>query len=346
MDLETAKYCVDDIFKRIPPKTKKIEITFIGGEPLLEMSLLKEVYDYSVRKYDDSRLSFYATTNGTTLTKEDKSWFFEHRKRFVLGLSLDGNPDTQNYNRSSSYSLIDIPFFVNTWPNQGPKMTISQYSLDHLAEDIIFIFGQGFKYINGVNFSEGDFEWESDENLMGLSKQLQILLDYYTVNYNHDLDQMFGKHIEFCSSDNIERYKPCGIGTRTLFYDVDGKRYPCTFVTPLTFSHDDLEVLDKTNYANNSDFIDDYCFNNCYLYPICGTCSGANFLVNHTFKKRIKTRCKMNKLISLYIAELHARRIIAHRELYQDDDQLYFLIKAIKEIKQNYYEEFKEFLIF
>lgn len=54
----------------------------------------------------------------------------------------------------------------------------------------------------------------------------------------------------------------------------------------------------------------------------------------------------MNKLISLYIAELHARRIIAHRELYQDDDQLYFLIKAIKEIKQNYYEEFKEFLIF
>lgn len=346
MNISTAKKCVDDIFDHIPPKTKIIEITFIGGEPLLETSLLKEIYNYTSDKYHDKRLSFYATTNGTTLTSEDKRWFFEHRNRFILGLSLDGTSDTHNHNRSNSYEMIDIPFFVNTWPDQGPKMTISKYSIKNLAKDIISIFDQGFTNINGVNFAEGDFEWESDESLMELSKQLKILLDYYTINYNSNLDQLLGKHIEFCSSDNVERYKPCGIGTRTLFYDVDGEKYPCSFVTPLTFSKADLETINGIDFSDNSNFVDIKCADECYLYPICTSCSGANYLVNHTFNKRIKSRCRMNKLVSLYIAELHTRRIISHRELYKDNDQLYFLIKAIKGIKENYYNEFKKYLIF
>src|SRR5699024_10747985 len=42
MTFEIAKQCVDDIFKNIPEGTKRIEISFIGGEPLLEMDLLKQ----------------------------------------------------------------------------------------------------------------------------------------------------------------------------------------------------------------------------------------------------------------------------------------------------------------
>lgn len=52
----------------------------------------------------------------------------------------------------------------------------------------------------------------------------------------------------------------------------------------------------------------------------------------------------MNKLISLFIAELHTRRILMHRELYKDDNQLYFLIEAIRGIKENYYSEFEKFI--
>ena len=52
----------------------------------------------------------------------------------------------------------------------------------------------------------------------------------------------------------------------------------------------------------------------------------------------------MIKLISLFIAELHTRRILLHRDLYTDQNQLFYLIEAIKGIRNNYYEEYKGFL--
>lgn len=344
MNFDTATECIDDIFKSVPENTEKIEISFIGGEPLSEIDLIKNIYDYTLSHYNDNRVSFFATTNGTLLYDEDKDWFTRHKDKFVLGLSLDGTPNTHNYNRSNSYSMIDIPFFKNTWPNQGPKMTISNTSIDTLAEDIIYIHEIGFTSINGVNFAEGDFKWESDETLLKLSKQLSILLEYYTKNYEMNLDQMFGKHIEYCSSNNAERSKTCGIGTRTIFYDTDGRKYPCTFVTPLTFSKQELTNMNKIDYYNSENFIDKDCYSNCYIYPVCGSCSGANYLMNHAFNKRVKTRCNMNKLICLYVAELHARRILSHSEMYKDGDQLYFLIDAIKEIRRRYYSEYQKYI--
>ena len=72
MTIDTAKKCTDDIFRSIPEKTEIIEISFIGGEPLLEIDLIKAVYDYTIGKYPDSRLRFFATTNGTMLSDDDK----------------------------------------------------------------------------------------------------------------------------------------------------------------------------------------------------------------------------------------------------------------------------------
>lgn len=345
MTEEISKKCIDDIFSRIPKNTKIIEISFIGGEPLLETPLLKSVYEYAMEKYPDERVHFFATTNGTQLSAEDKEWFIKNKDKFILGLSLDGKRKSHNINRSNSYDLIDIPFFMNTWPNQGIKMTISKESISTLAENIIYIHNLGFKNINGVNFAEGDFDWGDDETLKILAGQLRILLDYYTKNIDVTLDQMFAKHIEFCSCDHQEKHKTCGIGTSTIFYDVDGKIYPCSFISPMTFSNNELAKINNTDFCDTSLFADEYCINNCYLYPVCSSCSGANYLVNHTFNCRIKTRCKMNKLIALYIAELHTRRILNNREKYKDDNQLYFLIEAIKNIKESYYEEFSKYMV-
>lgn len=345
MTIDTAKKCIDDIFCSIPKNTKIIEISFIGGEPLLEINLIKDVYDYTINKYSDSRLRFFATTNGTTLSDDDKEWFKARKERFILGLSLDGTPSTHNKNRSNSFDRIDIPFFVNTWPQQGPKMTISRHTINSLADDIIFIHNQGFKTINGVNFAEGDFDWGNNCELEMLSKQLRRLLDFYTINYSLNLDQMFGKHIEFCAGTRKGGSKACGIGKSTAFYDVDGKKYPCSFVTPLTFSEKEMQDISKIDFSDPKVFVDTYCLNNCYIYPVCNSCAGANYLVNHSFSERIKSRCNFTKLICLYISELHARRIFEHRELYNDENQLFFLIEAIKKIKEKYLDEFRQYLL-
>lgn len=139
MSFETACNSIDWIFLNIPDDMNGIEITFIGGEPLIEYELIKKIYEYTHKKYPNESYIFYATTNGVLLNDEMKKWFYKHRQTFVLGLSLDGLPDTHNHNRSNSYGKIDIDFFKNTWPNQGVKMTISEYSLKNLADNVIHI---------------------------------------------------------------------------------------------------------------------------------------------------------------------------------------------------------------
>ena len=78
--------------------------------------------------------------------------------------------------------------------------------------------------------------------------------------------------------------------------------------------------------------------------PVCGTCSGANYLLNGTFSKRNKTRCNLNKIIVLYIAEYHARKILFNRDDYKDSNQLFYLIEAIKSIRNEYLPIFRDIL--
>ncbi|GMO36566.1 MAG: 4Fe-4S cluster-binding domain-containing protein [Termitinemataceae bacterium] len=343
MSLITAKQSIDWIFENVPNDLNAIEISFIGGEPLLEFDLIKEIVQYANCKKTKYRHIFYATTNGTLLTNEMKSWFSKNKNIFWLGLSLDGTRETHNFNRSNSYDKIDIDFFRTTWPEQSIKMTLSEYSLKHLADNIIYIHSLGFTYIAGVNLFEGDFKWDKDDYIKEFIPQLKKLVDFYLSNDTLLLNQMFDKRIDLCEVQNKEHRKWCGIGNGTCFFDIDGQKYPCSFITPMTFSYDDLLEIKKTDFLNDECFLDNDCLENCYIYPVCPSCSGANYMVNKTFKKRNKSKCKIQKLITLFIADIQAKKILRDRSN-MDDNTLYHTIEAIKKIRKLYFDEFKEYL--
>lgn len=344
MTIETAQNAIDWIFDHIPVDMSGVEIGFIGGEPLLEFELIKDIVAYTCSKEPKVDYIFYATTNGTLLTEEVKAWFNAHKDCFVLGLSLDGARETHNYNRNNSFDKIDIGFFLKNWPNQGIKMTLSEYSLHHLAENIKYVHSIGFKEIGGVNLFEGSFDWSLDEYIRLLVPQLNELVKFYVDNDTLALNQMFNKSLSFCEVKNRNSRKWCGIGNGANFFDIDGKMFPCPFVTPMTFTKNELSDIMKTDFTNDNNFNDDDCFRNCYIYPICPTCAGANYLNNKTFKERDKGRCRIQKLISLFAADLQAKRIRKNPEIY-DNDMLYHTIEAIKTIRALYLPEFKEFLI-
>ena len=344
MTIETAKNAIDWIFDHIPVGMSGVEIGFIGGEPLLEFELIKDIVVYTCSKERKDKYIFYATTNGTLLTDEVKAWFTAHKDCFVLGLSLDGAKETHNYNRSNSFDEIDIDFFLQNWPNQGIKMTLSEYSLHHLAENIKYVHSIGFKEIGGVNLFEGSFDWSHDEYIRLLVPQLNELVKFYVDNDTLALNQMFNKRLSLCEVKNRNRRKWCGIGNGANFFDIDGNMFPCPFVTPMTFTKNELSDIMKTDFTNDNNFINDDCFKNCYIYPICSTCAGANYLNNKTFKERDKRRCRIQKLISLFAADLQAKRIRKNPRIY-DNDTLYHTIEAIKTIRALYLLEFKDFLI-
>jgi radical SAM protein with 4Fe4S-binding SPASM domain len=344
MSIETAKFCIDWIFSHIPSDMKDIEIGFIGGEPLLEFDLIKKIVAYTCSKKQAHQYIFYATTNGTILTDEMKTWFTEHKKCFWLGLSIDGAKETHDHNRSNSFDKIDIDFFLRNWPEQGVKMTLSEFSLPRLADNIKFVHSLGFKEIGGVNLSEGSFEdWSQDEYLKLLAPQLKELVSFYVDNNTLRLNQMFDKKLNYCEVKNRERKKWCGIGHGTNFFDTDGKMYPCPFITPMTFSQEEIDSILKTDFLNDDNFIDDDCFQNCYIYPICSTCVGASYLNFKTFKQRDKRRCRIQKMIALFIADLQSKKICLNPKIY-DDETLYNTIEAIKKIRSLYLDEFKEYI--
>jgi uncharacterized protein len=346
MSLDVAKKSIDWIFSNVPDNTKEVVVDFIGGEPLLEFHLIKEIISYVKEKRTEIPYMFFANTNGTLLTPDMKQWFLDNKDIFHLGLSLDGKKETHDNNRSKSFDSIDIGFFIYNYPEQGIKMTLSDYSLQHLADDVKYIHSLGIKVIEGVNLAEGTFDWNKNEYINILIPQLKLLVDFYVENDNLKPCMLFDKEIDICESIKKDRIKWCGIGKSIPFFDIDGKRYPCPYITPLTFNQDDLNDISYTDFSNDDLFIDNDCFNNCYIYPICPTCSGTNYMINKTFNKRNKSKCRIQKLVALFIADLQAKRLVKSGGLFgskKDDTKLYYTIEAIKKIKSLYLNEFKNF---
>jgi len=344
MSIETAKKTLDWIFNNKPDFKESYEIRFFGGEPLLEFEMIKELVDYVQNKEIDDPYVLYATTNGTLLDDDIKNWCTSHREFFHLGLSLDGKKLTQDHNRCNSFDKIDIDYFIKTWPRQAVKMTISEFGLSHLAEDIIYLHELGFQNVGGVNLFEGGFNWDKDEYIKIIIPQLRQLVDYYVENDTLELNQMFRVNIDWCAAKNAQKLaKWCGVGISSLFFDTDGKKYPCPYITPMTFPENELEEIMKTDFNDDNVFIDKDCMNNCYLYPVCQTCPGVNYEVNKTFNIRTKNKCQIQKLIALFVADLQGKKLLKNPKR-MEPAKKYYTIEAIKKIKELYYNEFKLYL--
>ena len=99
-------------------------------------------------------------------------------------------------------------------------------------------------------------------------------------------------------------------------------------------------VLSETSSLDG--FVDDHCATQCYIYPTCPHCVGANYLTQRTFKTRDKSKCRIQKLISLFAADLFAKRILKNPGNFEDTHKI-LLIDAIQKIRELYLPEFKDY---
>ena len=220
-------------------------------------------------------------------------------------------------------------------------MTISDFTLPNLADNIIHIHNLGFKEIDGVNLFEGEFDWSDEKYIQILIPQLKKLVEFYVEHDELMLDQMMGRQIGVCVEEVDNKRKWCGIGVGTIFFDTDGTRYPCPFVTPMTFSDEELEDIKKVDFKNDDGFVDEECFG-CFIHPICPYCPGANYLTQKSFKNRDKSKCRAQKLITLYVADLLAKRLLKNPESLPKE-RVYNTITAIERIKKDFIPEFEEY---
>lgn len=95
MPLEVALRAIDLLFADAPPGSR-VNLAFLGGEPLLNRSVLRQATEHAAVRARACHVqaNFSITTNGTLLSEDDGEFFEKHG--FAVTLSLDGPQKTHD----------------------------------------------------------------------------------------------------------------------------------------------------------------------------------------------------------------------------------------------------------
>lgn len=132
------------------------EIDFFGGEPLLNLDVIRAVVDYARRRGPESgkRFGFTVTTNAAALGFKEASYLDETMENVVL--SLDGRPEVHNRMRptpdggpSHGVVLENVKRFVEMRYDRDywVRGTYTAFNLD-FTEDVRYLADQGFTHIS------------------------------------------------------------------------------------------------------------------------------------------------------------------------------------------------------
>jgi uncharacterized protein len=96
MSETTAKRAIDFLFDNLRPNTKKLNIVFVGGEPLKNFNVLKSTVEY-INSKTTVEIAFALNTNGTLMTNEIAEWFVKNN--IDVRFSIDGIKEIHDKNR-------------------------------------------------------------------------------------------------------------------------------------------------------------------------------------------------------------------------------------------------------
>lgn len=108
MNWEIAKQAID-FFAKHSYLSKRVEIGFYGGEPLLQFDLIKKCIAYCEDKFYNKEIMYSITTNGTIMTDEIIDLFSKYNVHVMV--SVDGPKDIHDLNRrlaSTGKGTFDI----------------------------------------------------------------------------------------------------------------------------------------------------------------------------------------------------------------------------------------------
>lgn len=193
MTLQVAKDAVDYIVNNHKIRTEKYgfkerkSIYFFGGEPTLMFdSIIVPLIDYIETIYDIDEFDFGITTNGTLLNKE-RIDFLKKYNIFPL-LSIDGNAETQNYNRpykngiGNSFDAVikNIPYLLENFPDVCFRSTVYKDTVKNLYDNFLFAESLGFKNYACIPDTRS-VTW-NDEDLQVFYGQLEKII-YHQIEY-------------------------------------------------------------------------------------------------------------------------------------------------------------------
>ncbi len=251
MSRETAERGMDIGLAEAARTGRGVDLSFFGGEPLMEWELLQHCFGYLKQRgaAQGVRVRFGLTTNGTLLTRDRLEWLAE--RDFLVGLSIDGSPAMHNQNRcyadgrGSHAEVAAALELIQQFPSLRCKIICVVNPANHhlLVEGMQWLHTHHHGNI-GLNF---DFwsEW-SDAQFESLHAQLeqlqQIMLESYRSGHPMRVAN-FEDKIRNALLPPGKSCAQCRIGEQELAISVDGNFFPCSRLVgegdspELTFGH-------------------------------------------------------------------------------------------------------------
>ena len=234
MTFSTAKNAIDLLMSRAAYPT--VNITLIGGEPLLEFELIKQIVPYALESAMKRNLgvSWAVTTNGTLINEKILEFFARYNINMMV--SIDGGPENHDrYRKTKSgegswQKIVDlIPLIKRYQPWLGGRMTVSTEAIDTMREDFQRLMGLGFNQLI-IAPAQGADCWSIGQIKQYGLKLVGILQDY------HQLKQKgFSLHIdEFEKMEDSYPGWGCRAGVTSLAVAPNGDLSPCSKLLGLT----------------------------------------------------------------------------------------------------------------
>lgn len=325
MQFETAKKFIDhllaDDYGYINRyNSPAIIIEFIGGEPLLEIKLTRQIYEYFLDRcyelnhpwFTMHRLSI--CSNGLQYFDDDvQSFFKDYSQNISFNISIDGNKALHDScriqpNGEGSYDIAMAAlnhFNKHYTSERNSKMTLAPSNIKYLFDSVKDFIDHDMKCINlNCVFEEG---W-TRETAKTEYYQLKKLADYIIDN---GLENIYIAIFNERQEDVHDKYQDsasCGGSGSMTALRPNGQIYPCIRYMPTSVGNDvaDLcmgsvdegwndrssgsEVIKMLDRITRRSYTNDICFE-CPISNSCASCTALGHAVYGTPNKKTSFHC-------------------------------------------------------
>ena len=306
MEFDTAKKFIDHLLNDDYGYINRynspaIILEFIGGEPLLEIKLTRQIYEYFLDRCYELNHPWFTMhrvsicSNGLQYFDEDVQDFFkDYSSNISFNISIDGNKELHDScriqpNGEGSYDIAMLAlnhFNTHYTSERNSKMTLAPSNIKYLFESVKDFIDNGMTCINlNCVFEEG---WTTDTARIEYY-QLKQLADYIIDNNLENIYiALFNERQEDMQDRNYDGTFCGGQGSMTAIRP-NGQIYPCIRYMPTSVgddvadmcmgSVDDgwnersdgsevIKILDSITRRSSSNDI-------CYECPISNNCPGC-----------------------------------------------------------------------
>lgn len=254
MSIEVAKNAIDFLFNH-NRNIRHFHIGFFGGEPMLNLPLIKEIIEYCERieKQYDKKFTYSITTNGTLLTEEKIK--FLRSKNVGIMISLDGPEEIHNENRiyrngrgSYKETISNLEILKKYQKTIIVRATLVKENFQKMEELIKFFNSIGvsrvlFASVSGYEDINPEFKLKIPEYKI-INSQMTHIFKKILREIMEGKDTLFLPFIAILQKIHSKGKSVigCGVFRGTTSVSADGKFYPChRFVGMEGFAFGDVQ---------------------------------------------------------------------------------------------------------